>query len=333
VSRPPASDRSRSDSWPGAKVAAVLAAHRDGRELRLPTSGTTGEARAVVRTTASWWASFDPYSELTGVERGARLWVPGPLTGTMNLFAAVHAAVVGAEVVDVPGEATHACLTPTVLDRRGNELSPGTRVVVAGAALFPATHGAAARHLDIVHYYGAAELSFVAAGSHAGDLRPFAGAEVEERDGELWVRSPYVAQGYADGRSGPLRRDADGWATVGDLGRIEDGRVVVLGRPDTVTTGGATVVLAEVEAALADAAAAPFAVVGVPHPALGAVLTAVATAPDDLVTMRDRARQLPSSHRPRRWETRDALPLTTAGKVDRRALVSALSAEPGARDG
>ena len=59
----------------------------------------------------------------------------------------------------------------------------------------------------------------------------------------------------------------------------------------------------------------------------------VELAPDDLVAMRDRARQLPSSHRPRRWERCDALPLTTAGKVDRRALVAALAADAGAGDG
>lgn len=307
-------------------VAAVLAAHREGRDLVLPTSGTTGPARAVVRSTSSWWSSFAAYSALSGVEAGARVWVPGPLTGTMNLFAAVHATVVGATVVDRPEEASHACLTPAVLDRRGNELARGTAVLVAGAALPRAAHDAAVeRGLRVAHYYGAAELSFVAAGPHADDLRPFPGVEVADRAGELWVRSPYLARGYADGADGPLRRDADGWAGVGDLGRVEHGRVVVLGRPDAVTTAGATVVLAEVEAALLEAAAGPFAVVGVPHPALGAVLATVATDPADLAALRDRARTLPASHRPRRWEVRDALPLTAAGKVDRRALAAALT--------
>ena len=75
-------------------VAAVLAAREEGRDLILATSGTTGVPRTVVRSTESWWASFAPYTDLSGVTAGSRVWVPGPLTGTMNLFAAVHARAV-----------------------------------------------------------------------------------------------------------------------------------------------------------------------------------------------------------------------------------------------
>jgi acyl-CoA synthetase (AMP-forming)/AMP-acid ligase II len=306
-------------------VAAVLEARRTGRPLVLATSGTTGTRRSVVRSTDSWWASFEPYSELTGVGPGARVWVPGPLDATMNLFAAVHATVVGATVVADPDAATHACLTPALLDRRGADLRDGSTVVVAGAALPRRLHRTVER-LRLVHYYGAAELSFVAAGPHAEDLRPFPGVDVKARNDELWVRSPYLADGYTpDSPAGPLRRTDDGWATVGDRGRLEDGRVVVAGRPDAVTTAGATVVLAEVEAALAPHARGPFAVVGLPHATLGAVLTAVLTDAADAGPLRAHARNaLPPSHRPRRWQTRDALPLTAAGKVDRAALVADL---------
>ena len=117
-------------------VAAVLSAHRSGARLALSTSGTTGATpRRVVRTTQSWWDSFPAYSELTGVAAGARVWAPGPLGSTMNLFAAVHAAWAGADVIDDPAQADHACLTPFGLERRGDELPRGTRVVVAGAHL------------------------------------------------------------------------------------------------------------------------------------------------------------------------------------------------------
>jgi acyl-coenzyme A synthetase/AMP-(fatty) acid ligase len=290
-------------------VAAVIAAHAGSTPLALTTSGTSGTARIIRRTTASWWDSFDAYADLSGVGPGAQLWVPGPLSGTMNLFAAVHARVVGATVVEDPADATHACLTPTALDRRGGELARGTRVVVGGAALARGLHErAVTAGLAVRSYYGAAELSFVGCGTHAEDLRPFPGVTVEIRDGVIWVASPYLSLGL-----GP-------WATVGDLGRLDGERLVVLGRPGTVTTAGATVALAEVEAALRGAARGQVAVVGLPHPGLGEVLAAAFTAPEDAETLRRVARELPATHRPRVWRRLDALPTTAGGKIDGVAL-------------
>ena len=296
-------------------VAAVLEAHAVGDDVVVGTSGTTTSAREVVRSTASWWSSFEAYTALSGVSQGARVWLPGPLAATMNLFAAVHARVMGAELVDCPDEATHACVTPAVLSRRGGELPGGSRVVVAGDGLSPAQH-ASAVDLDVVHYYGAAELSFVACGPHAGELRSFPGVEIRVVDGEIRVRSPYLARPG----SGSMRL-VDGWATVGDLGRLEGDRLLVLGRPDTVVTGGATVVIADVEAALAPAAQAPYALVGVPHPELGAVLGAVVTDASDRDGLAAHARShLAPAQRPRLWQVAAELPLTDAGKVDRAAL-------------
>ncbi|TDC26636.1 hypothetical protein E1261_22190 [Kribbella albertanoniae] len=234
----------------------------------------------------------------------------------MNLFAAVHAEVVGARVVGEPGEATHACLTPAQLDRLGGELGPEVVICVAGARL--ERRAAAA---NVVHYYGAAELSFVAAGRHGEDLRPFDGVEVELRDGEIWVRSPYVCLGYADDAAGPLRTDSDGWATVGDRGRWSGTTLRVLGRPGAVTTAGATVVIAEVEERLASVARGPVVVFGVPHSVLGEVLAVAVVVEADLATLREYAREhLPPSHRPRRWQVVDELPLTPGGKIDRARL-------------
>ena len=311
-------------------VGAVVSAHDAGADLALRTSGSTSAARRVVRSTGSWWSSFRAYSQLTGVGPGGRLWLPGPLAGTMNLFAAVHARVSGAQLVDDPSRATHACLTPALLARRGDALRPGTHVVVAGDALSPALHAdAAARGLRLTHYFGAAELSFVAAGPHAGELRPFPGVEVAVVDGEIRVRSPYLARAG----SGALRF-VDGWATVGDRGRFTGDRLVVLGRPDTVVTAGATVLLADVEAALAPAARAPYALVGVPDRDLGALLAAVVTHADDRETLQAHARaHLPSAQQSRLWQVDEHLPLTPTGKVDRAGLADLVRSAREARSG
>lgn len=298
-------------------VAAVLMAHTDGLDVVLRTSGTSSSAHAVVRSTASWWSSFSSYTALSGVDRRARLWLPGPLGTTMNLFAAVHARVVGAELVARPGEATHACLTPAALYRHADTLPAGARVVVGGDRLAPAAWEiATAQRLVVTHYYGAAELSFVAAGRHGDDLRAFPGVEVRIAAGEIQVRSRYLARPG----SGSLRL-SDGWATVGDRGKLNGDRLVVLGRDGTVMTAGTTVVLAEVEEHLAPVARGPYALVGLPHAHLGAVLAAVVTSVQDQTRLRDHARtHLPTALRPRVWRVVDQLPLTAAGKVDRVAL-------------
>jgi acyl-CoA synthetase (AMP-forming)/AMP-acid ligase II len=258
----------------------------------------------------------------------------------MNLFAAVHATHLGAEVVATPAGATHAVLTPAALSRavaHGTDLS-GVHVLAAGDRLpAPLRDEAVGRGAARVvsHYYGAAELSFVAWGSHAEDLRPFPGVEVDCRGGVVWVRSPYVCLRYAgpDGRDGPLTRTADGFATVGDRGHLEDGRLRVLGRgEDAVVTAGATVLVGEVESTLEAATGRRVAVVGLPHPDLGEVLCGVVTDVSTVPALKIAARELlDPAQRPRRWFDLPELPLTAAGKLDRAGLVSRLSADKDAR--
>lgn len=325
-----------------------------GRQwLELQTSGTTGRPRTVVRSLGSWEDSFEHLSRLTGITRGDRVLVPAPPGGSMFAFALAHAAHVGAAVVALPrwsrreAEAalttcTVAHLTPTMLaGLLGGEQGRLRTVVCAGSAVAESERErAAAAGLRVVDYYGAAELSFVAIRDERGVLAPFPEVEVDVRDGVIWVRSPWVCDGYAAGQTGPLRRDADGWASVGDRGRLDDGGgLVVLGRDDSVTTGGATVVCADVEAQVRSCAGVTDAVVvGTPHDDLGELVEVVVVAPErvDLTAVRsDVTARLSPSHLPRRWHHWPELPLTPAGKVDRlevrRRLVAArASASAGA---
>ena len=308
-------------------VGAFLAAHARGGRVLLRTSGTSGVPRTVVRTTASWLDSFPAVESLTGFEAGSRAWIPAPVTGTMNLFAAVHARHLGAEVVDGPHRATHWFLTPTalrdVLDDGGR--FDGVQAVVAGDRLTVTAHDrAAAAGLAVAHYYGAAELSFVAWGPHEAGLRAFPGVELQVRDGVVWARSAYLSEGYAEG-DGPYQRDADGWATVGDHGALVDGVLAVTGRDDVVVTGGATVRVADVEGLLRPRAAGDLAVVGVPHPRLGEVVAIVLEHADDADVLRPLARAgLDRTQQPRRWFALDRLPRTPHGKVDRAAVAEAV---------
>ena len=310
-------------------VAAFLAAHHRGHRVALPTSGTTGQPRRIVRTTGSWVSSFDHLTGRTGLDARSRLWLPGPLSATMNLFAAVHAAWVGASVASVSDGATHAQLTPTALLRA---LDDGVRlhgmgIVVAGDRLDDSLRvRAETTGARITHYYGAAELSFVAWGTCADDLQVFPDVEVAIRDDEIWVRSPYVSLGYLD-EPGLLRTSDDGFVTVGDHGSFDGVHLRVGGRGfAAVTTGGVTVPVDEVERTLRTAARGEVVVLGVPHPTLGQLVAAVLTDADDLPLLRETARSdLTPAARPRIWYHLTPLPETAAGKVDRRAVAARVS--------
>ncbi|MGY1745071.1 AMP-binding protein [Blastococcus sp. SYSU D00695] len=311
-------------------VAAVLDACDRGGLLALRTSGTTDRPRVVVRTAASWADSFPAVSALAGIDAASRVCVPGPLSATMNLFAAVHARSVGAALVAAPEEATHLHLTPAALTaalQAGTDLR-GRTVVVAGDRLTAALAARArAAGATTAHYYGAAELSFVAWGTDEDDLRPFPGVDVDVREGRIWARSAFLSRGYLHGE-GPFAVVADGAATVGDRGRLDGGVLTVTGRGgDAVVTGGATVLAGDVEAVLRRAGAGDVVVVGVPHPRLGALVAAVLTDPTVLPQALAAARaELSAAQRPRRWFTADRLPLTAAGKVDRGALAESAAA-------
>lgn len=324
----------------------------DGRaRLELTTSGTSAAPRTVVRSLASWEDSFDHVSRLTGISPEDRVLVPAPPSGSMFAFAHAHAAHVGAQVVALDrwsvaaaGSALEACtaahLTPAMLAALlERDLGALRTVVCAGATLPDSVRRLAQdRALTVVDYYGAAELSFVA--MRVGTrLEPFPEVEVDLRDGAVWARSPWLAQGYAPGQTGPLQRDGDGFATVGDRGAWDaDTGLVVLGRgDDVVTTGGVTVLCADVEAAvLSLPGVRAVAVAGTPHHALGEVVEAVVvgTGDLDLAALPDRTSSLVErSHLPRRWHHWDALPLTEAGKLDRaevraRLLAAARPEEP-----
>lgn len=318
-------------------VGAFAEATRTGALLALRTSGTSSVPRTVVRTPASWVHSFPHVSDLLGVDGTSRVWVPGPTSASMNLFGTLHARWAGATVVDDPRAATHAHLTPTALHRLLHDDAAalaGVHVVTAGDRLARATYDAAqAAGVRLSHYYGAAELSFVAWGANAEELRPFPGVEVAARDRELWVRSPYVCEGYLEAGH-TLRRDGDGWTTVGDRGAVEggptDGVVRVHGRGGGITTGGATVLVADLEAVLGRKARGEVVVVGVPHPGLGQLVAAACTVAEDVPRLRELARaSLSPAQRPRLWQHLPSLPTTSTGKVDRDAVAATLAARRG----
>jgi long-chain acyl-CoA synthetase len=312
------------------------------------TSGSTGRPRAVVRTRASWTGSFQHLCDLAGIGPDDVVLIPGPLSSSLYAFAAVHTLATGATAVlpgrwpggSLAGHLSSASVVHLVPHRLPDVLKqPGTlrTAVVGGAALDAGARAAAAcAGVGVVSYYGATELSFVAVDADGGGLRPFPEVEIEvrngarDRPGEVWARSPWLADGYLGDAAGPLRRDADGWVSVGDMAEpYRSGEVLrVRGRGDgAIQTGGATVVPEDVEEVLRGVpGVGDIVVIGSPHPYLGAVVTAVlesdGVAPPSRALLEATARGgLDAAQRPRRWYAVPSLPRTQAGKPAR-ALVA-----------
>ena len=252
------------------------------------------------------------------------VWTPGPLWSSLSLHAAWHASVAGAGTVladEDPAAATVVHAVPSALPRvLARDLPRLRAVVLAGEPVAPRHRAACeARGWQVHEYYGAAELSFVGWSADGLPWRPFPGAEVDLRSGEVWVRSPYLALGYLDGRPGALRTDADGWATVGDHATALHGGFAVTGRGSSaISTGGHTVVAEHVEGVLAAVEGVEgVVVVGTPDRRLGEVVTAVVQGPATAAALRSALDRLAPPARPRRWARVATLPRTSAGKPDR----------------
>ncbi|MBL6457951.1 AMP-binding protein [Belnapia sp. T6] len=120
--------------------------------------------------------------------------------------------------------------------------------------------------------------------------------------------------------------DERGWATLGDLGWLDEDGFLFLSdrRADLILSGGVNIYPAEIEAVLAQhPAVGEVAVVGVPHAEMGEQVHAVIVpraevAPAELdAWCRDR---LSGVKRPRSYEFAEELPRSEAGKLLRRIL-------------
>ena len=146
--------------------------------------------------------------------------------------------------------------------------------------------------------------------------------------GEILLRGPGIMRGYWRKPAETEATFSDGWLRTGDGGYIdENGYLYVTDRiKDMIISGGENIYPAEVESAIAThPSVSHCAVIGVPHEKWGEAVHAVLVlkqgltiSEDDLLT---HCRQLLSRFKcPRSFEIKDTLPLTAAGKVDKKLL-------------
>ncbi len=246
------------------------------------TSGSSGQPRRILRSMASWVASFEVNAGLFGIGPGVRVGVLGRLVHSLSLYAAIEGLHLGAEVyilhelrpdrqrLALAARAVEVLYaTPAQLRLLVEAGGPpvGLRLVLVGGSKLDAALRAGVLAMApgavVREFYGAAEASFITlSGPDCPDAsvgRPYPGVEITVDAGEIWVRSPYLFQGYggADPGADPGpdtggARWRGGWLSVGEMGRLEDGFLYLSGRAGRmVTVADQNVFPEEIEAFLA----------------------------------------------------------------------------------
>jgi fatty-acyl-CoA synthase len=148
-------------------------------------------------------------------------------------------------------------------------------------------------------------------------------AAAVDEDGEVWVRSPAVSQGYWGKAAETAETFVDGWCKTGDAGHVDqEGLLTLTGRKkDMIKTGGENVYPAEIEAVLSDHPnILEAAVIAVPdarfQEAVCAVVVIDGAEPLSAEDVRSYCQQrLAGYKKPRYVVFADELPRNLAGKI------------------
>ena len=155
-----------------------------------------------------------------------------------------------------------------------------------------------------------------------------------DESGELLVRGPLLFDGYFGDPEATADAFTGDWFRTGDLASVDDdGYLSIVGRArELIRTGGESVAPVEVEVVLAShPAVADVAVVGVPDPTWGEVVTAVVVpaevgSPPTVDQLRTHCEgRLAAFKHPRRLVVVETIPRTAStGQVQRRLLVESI---------
>jgi O-succinylbenzoic acid--CoA ligase len=294
-----------------------------GDALVVATSGSTGAPKGVVLTHDAVAASAAATSGRLGVTADDHWLACLPLSHVGGLSVVTRAICTGTRLTVHPGfevdavegsGATLVSLVATALRR----IEPSRfRLIVLGGSRPPSD-----RPANTVTTYGMTETG----SGVVYDRRPLDGVEIRIVDGEVQLRCPMLLRCYRDGTD---PRTPDGWYPTGDLGELDaEGMLSVHGRRgDLIITGGENVWPEPVEAILREhPGVVDVAIVGVPDPEWGEVVTALVvpldpSAPPPLEGLRDTVKsQLPAYCAPHRVVICAELPRTTLGKLKRNDL-------------
>jgi acyl-CoA synthetase (AMP-forming)/AMP-acid ligase II len=144
----------------------------------------------------------------------------------------------------------------------------------------------------------------------------------EGEEGEIRAKAPQLMKGYLDPTLDAEAFDEEGYFRTGDLGRLDDGYVVITGRlKDVIIRKGENISAKEVEDVLfGHPKITDVAVIGLPDLQAGEIACAVVVPKDEPLDFAEMVSFLEGTGLgkrkfPERLEIVDALPRNPAGKV------------------
>lgn len=231
------------------------------------SSGSSGAPKLIRRTPASWMASFQINAHGLGVGPDDHYAVLGHMGHSLSLYATLEALHVGAGLALLPNmgperwaaalcehQITTIYATPSqlriILCANTQEWPLVRRILVGGGHLdqtlrkqlrlrFPTAR--------VAEFFGASETSFVTLANDQTPMgsvgRAYPGVELRigsglptGETGEIWVKSPYLFEGYERGESA-ITRWQEGYLSVGEMGALDaQGYLFLRGRRSRMVT-------------------------------------------------------------------------------------------------
>jgi long-chain acyl-CoA synthetase len=325
------------------------------------SSGSTGRPKRVARTHGQCWAEAESYRVSIGIGAYDALFCAVPLFHTYGMGNCLTTSVrTGATLVimeDPNPFVLNRGRALRLLERHGATIFPGVpfqfRLLAeaaetadlsslracfsAGTALpgeafvgFHARYGLAVRQL-----YGSTETGVMTinldpdpVATRASVGTPVPGVELAIVDGEVAVRGPAVADGYAEADEASRAAFRDGWYFTGDLGGVDAaGRLFITGRKKHfIEVAGHKVDPLEVQDVLeAHPKVREAVVVGVKGKVAGEEIIKAAVVPADGCEQREVIafcqERLANFKVPQIVEFREEIPKSPLGKTLRKYLV------------
>jgi len=144
--------------------------------------------------------------------------------------------------------------------------------------------------------------------------------------GEILVNARQCMREYWRQADASARAIVDGWLHTGDIGRFDsEGYLYIVDRKkDIIVSGGENIASREVEEAVRrHPAVKDCAVIGLPDTRWGEIACAVVQLEGEVSDQQlsDHCRELIAAYKtPKRWFRIEALPLNSAGKIDKPSL-------------